>query len=115
MAENSYSSNTRFEANRRSLSSWNISIQSRYDFSDKRQHALLRGVGGLAGVHGSGDAHQGAVAAVHCDRIFDQVVLGPVLAGHTAIMRPEPVEHEPPSVSLLDEIAICGKGLVTGY
>ena len=76
---------------------------------------MLGGVGGFAGEHGSGDANQGAVTAVHLDGIGDQIKLGPVFTGDPAIVRPEPVQNELAGFSLGDEIAVRGKGLVSRH
>src|ERR1700684_4351734 len=78
----------------------------------ERKNALLRRVGSLAGQQRSGEARQCAVAAVHLEGIGDQVKFGPVLAGDTAIVRPEPVKNKLAGVPFCDEIAVGGKGCV---
>src|ERR1700678_3504861 len=81
------------------------------DFSGEGEDALVSGLGAFAGVHGSDDAYQGAVAAVHLDGVFDEIVFGPIFAGHAAVMRPIPVEDQVAELSFGDDYAIGGKGI----
>src|ERR1700678_2892045 len=87
----------------------NVVVEPGNDLSGERKNALVGGVGAFAGVNGSDDAYQGAVAAVHLDRVLDQIVLGPIFAGHSAIMRPIPVQHNLPKLSFGNDYAVRGK------
>src|ERR1700689_4845275 len=90
----------------RTGSSRDESIEQRENMVDEGQNALLGGVDALAVIHGSADAHEGAVAAAHPDGILYQVVLGPPFAGDAATVGPEPVQNEFAGVALGDDITV---------
>src|ERR1700723_202014 len=80
----------------------------------KGEDALLCGVRCLPGEHRGYKAHQSAVAAVQANRILNQVELGPVFAGHSAVVRPKPVQHQTALTRFGDDIAVGGERAVTG-
>lgn len=90
-------------------------MKQRDHVRSKGSKPLLRGVGCLAGIHRSGDAHQGTVAAVHLDGVDDQVELRPVLTGDPAIVGPVPIKNEFPGVSFRDDITVRRKRFVARH
>src|SRR5580658_4133749 len=89
-----------------------IVVEAGDDFSGEGEGALVGSLGAFALVHGGDDADQGAVAAVHLDGVLDQVVFGPIFAGHAAVMRPIPVHDQVAELSFGNHYAIGGKGIV---
>ena len=92
---------------------WDVVIEERDDGGGEGKKTLLGGVGALAGEHVGDQANQSAIAAVHHNRVPNQIVFGPVFAGHAAIVRPIPIQHQSARTSLGNEIAIGGKRGVT--
>src|SRR5258707_10889821 len=95
-------------------SAWNVVVQQRNDIAGKWEDALLGGVGGFAGMHCGGNAHQGSVAAVHPHGVRHQVELCPIFAGSAAVMGPIPVEDQLARVTLGNDVAAGRKWSVPG-
>src|SRR5258708_27889503 len=95
-------------------SAWNVVVQQRNDIAGKWEDALLCRVGGFAGIHCGGNAHQGSVAAVHPHGVRHQVELCPIFAGEAAVMGPIPVEDQLARVALGNNIAAGRKWSVPG-